>query len=271
MPISKRLVTLLVLLVSAAPLAVLASAQSTPLKPVTGQFVLQRMHDSYAGKWYQTLTFTQQTTRYRPDGTPMVQTWYESMRYTPGFGTQLRIDVGELKFGRGMLYTADSVVPITAGKPGTSRAEGNEFIPLIQGVYMQPVPKTAAELTRLGFDLTKGYQSVFEGLPVWVVGVATPDDTSGSRFVIDTERRVLLYIVLVKSRHSTHVHVGNYVRLGGGWLATRIEIVARGLPVQTEEYSDWKIDLPLPDALFDVKQWSTAPHWAKKPWQRGRR
>ena len=261
MHIPKRFVSLAALWLLATPLA----GQVAPVKPITGEVVLQRMHDLYAGKWYKTLTFTQATTRFRPDRTPIVQTWYESMRYTPELGTQLRIDVGALKLGRGMLYTADSVTPITAGKPGTPRGEGNELIPLIQGVYVQPVAKTAGELTRLGFNLSKGYQSVFEGLPVWVVGVSAPDDTSSSRFVIDAERRVLVYAVLVRGRQSTHANVGGYVRAGGGWLATKIEMSSGRLPMQMEEYSDWKVDVPLPDALFDVKQWSTAPHWARQP------
>lgn len=256
-----RLVTFLALLVTTAPLA----AQREQSRPVTGQYVLQRMHDAYAGKWYKTLTFTQKTTRYVAGGSPVTQTWYESMRYTPQHGTQLRIDIGDLKFGRGIYYTADSSISITAGKPGVPRAEGNEFIPLIQGVYVQPVAQTAGELTRLGFDLTKAYQSVHEGLAVWVVGSANPADTMSSRFMVDTARKVLTRAVLVRNRQTIEVGVAGYVRAGGGWLATQIDMRSRGVPLQTEEYSDWKVDVPLADALFDVNQWSSAPHWLKKP------
>src|SRR6185503_13509465 len=65
--------------------------------PVTGNMVLQRMHDTYDGKWYHTLTFVQKTTRRRPDGSEIVSTWLESMRHTAATGTQLRIDIGDLK------------------------------------------------------------------------------------------------------------------------------------------------------------------------------
>jgi hypothetical protein len=29
-----------------------------------------------------------------------------------------------------------------------------------------------------------------------------------------------------------------------------------------EDYSDWHVDVPLSDALFDINHWTTAPHWA---------
>lgn len=256
-----RLVTAFALLVT----SVQTLAQSPLQKPVTGQFVLERMHDAYSGKWYKTLTFTQKTTRYRPDGTPTFETWLEAMRYTPENGVQLRIDVGDLAVGRGIYYTADSSVSIRAGKPGAARAQGNEFIPLIQGVYVQPVSRTVGELTRLGFDLSKGYHTVREGLTVWVVGASAPDDTMSARFTVDTARKVLTHAVLMQNRQPIDVSVGGYVRAGNGWLATKIAMSQRGAPMQTEEYSDWKVDVALPAALFDVTQWSTAPHWSKKP------
>lgn len=56
-----------------------------------------------------------------------------------------------------------------------------------------------------------------------------------------------------------------YVRAGGGWLATQIVVIVRPAPMQPEEYGDWNVDVPLPEAMFDVKQWSTAPHWARRP------
>ena len=49
----------------------------------------------------------------------------------------------------------------------------------------------------------------------------------------------------------------------GAWLATNILMSQGGRPVQGEEYSDWKVDVPVDPALFDVAQWTTAKHWAK--------
>lgn len=35
-----------------------------------------------------------------------------------------------------------------------------------------------------------------------------------------------------------------------------------GRPAQTEDYSDWHVDVPLRPVLFDVRHWTSAPHWA---------
>lgn len=241
-----------------------ASAHAQQPTAISGQYVLGRMHDSYAGKWYKSLTFTQKTTVHRPGAAPAVQTWLESMRSTDA-GTQLRIDIGDLSAGQGVLYTADSSWRVMGGKARPGRADGNEFIPLIQGVYVQPVTQTVAELTRLGFDLSKAYMSTLEGKPVWIVGAANAADSAGSTFAIDTARKVIMHARLVRPGQTPiEASVSNYVRAGNGWLATKIEMNSRGAPVQTEEYSDWKIDVDLPASLFDVTQWSTAPHWARK-------
>jgi hypothetical protein len=40
----------------------------------SGEAVLKAMHDHYATSWYDTLTFTQKSTTYNPDGTTKVET-----------------------------------------------------------------------------------------------------------------------------------------------------------------------------------------------------
>ena len=240
-----------------------AGAQTGPL---TGAYVLQRMHDSYSGKWYKSLTFTQKTTRRLRDGTDNVQTWLESMRYTPETGTRLRIDIGDLKDGRGMMYTADSVWRVQNGKAANGTPDGNEFVPLIEGVYVQPVAKTSDELTRLGFNLNKAYRATYEGQPVWIVGASDAADTLVSRFAIDTLRKVLLHMRIMRGATQPLIDakLGGYVKAGNGWLATKVEMTTNGKPLQTEEYSDWKVDVSLPNSLFDLTPWSTTPHWGKK-------
>ena len=64
--------------------------------PRDGTALLQRMHDRYAGRWFQTLTFVQKTVSRRPDGTEQVSTWYEAQR-----GPRLRIDMGDPSAGNG--------------------------------------------------------------------------------------------------------------------------------------------------------------------------
>ena len=89
---------------SAAGGAAGAGAQALP---ASGKEVLQRMHDHWASgdPWFHTLTFKQQTTVVRADGTKNVSTWYEAI-LAPD---RLRIDFGDPSEGNGVIYTADSV------------------------------------------------------------------------------------------------------------------------------------------------------------------
>jgi hypothetical protein len=248
-----------------AATATLASAQSLPA-PTTGTDVVRRMHDAYAGAWYRTLTFSQKTTAYR-DGVPTVSTWYESLRYVEGAGTQLRIDIGEPSVGNGVLYTADSSWNMRAGQLTRTSNRGNEFLPLIGGVYMQPVARTVQQLTGNGFDLSRVTKGSWENRSVWIVGSSSAADTTAPQFWIDAERNVVVRMILSSGANAApmDIHLDGYVRAGPGWLATKVAMSIGGAPRQTEEYSDWKTNVDLPPDLFDPAKWSTAPHWARAP------
>ena len=101
---------------------------------------------------------------------------------------------------------------------------------------------------------------------VFVVGARSADDVTSPQFWVDAERLVTLRMIISTPTDSgprvVDARLRNWVPVGGGWLATVVDISIGGSLVQKEEYSDWRGDVPLPDALFDPAQWSTAPHWA---------
>ena len=245
---------------TAAPVA----AQSTPK---TGAEVLQRMHDAYAGKWYKTLTFVQKTTIRRRDGTDTVITWHESLRFTDAHGTQLRIDQGDLSAGNGVLYTADSTWVVRAAKLAASRPNGNEFLPLIEGVYMQPVARTVRELDSAKIDMRRVSRAEWQGRPAWVVGASSANDTTSTQFWVDVERNVVVRMLLSPGGPGPmlDIRLDGYVPLEKGWLATKIVMTEGGKPKQSEEYSDWKANVPLDADLFSVEKWAQAKHWAVQP------
>ena len=238
-----------------------AFAQGTPK---TGAEVLQRMHDAYAGKWYRTLTFVQKTTQFRKDGTTAVSTWFESLRQANPTTTQLRIDVGDPTLGNGTLYTADSTWRLRSGSVTTTQGKGNEFLPLIEGVYMQPVSTTIEQLKTTKVDMQRVTKGQWRDRAVWVVGASSPADTVSAQFWIDAERNVVVRMILVPASNAStmDIHLDGYVPLAGGWLATKVAMHVGGAPVQTEEYSEWKANVDLSPSLFDPATWTTAPHWA---------
>jgi hypothetical protein len=232
--------------------AMIALVGWVPTPTPTGEGVVRAMHDRYAARWYHTLTFVQTTTRHRPSG-DTVQTWYESVS-VPG---KLRIDIGPLSAGNGVLFSVDSTYRVEHGALTKVTAGGNPLLTLAFDVYGQPVDTTLAQLRRAGFDLTKVHADVWRSRPAWVVG-ADSGDTVAAQFWIDRERLVLL-------RHKAKeldVRFNDYQRAGGGWLAPNVDILVNGVLVQHEQYTVITPNRPLSGALFDPHQWSSAPHWA---------
>jgi len=241
-----------------------AAAAQAPSAPATGLALFDQMYQAYKGKWYSTVTFVQKTTTKRADGTDSIATWYESLRYTQPRGSQLRIDFGPPALGNGVLYTADSLWVMKAGQLAATRGHGNALLPLIDGVYMQPASRTAAELASTGVDLSrKPVLAQWEGNTVWIIGVTSAADTTSPRFVVDSATlNVVRAVFSFAPGRDLDARFKDLVRVGGGWLAVRCEFYEGGKLATTEEYSDWKGNVDLPASLFDITQWNVGPHWA---------
>jgi hypothetical protein len=210
------------------------------------------MRAKYAGDWYKTLTFTQLTTIRRPDGRDTVQTWFETLRYTPERGTQLRIDVAPLANGNGSISTWDSTWVLRADTLAAVRAGGNPLLPLIEGVYVQPVEETIRQLAPLGVDLTKLRAAQWKDHAVWIVGSNDPADTTSSQFWVEDKHLMVVRMVINNwgGRPPLDVHLGRLERCGKGWLATHVDILSGGQRRQLEEYRDWKCDVPVDAGKF---------------------
>lgn len=237
-----------------------------------GYRVLARMHAAYAGKWYSSIVFVQKTSLVRANGTRDTTTWYESLK-GPDL---LRIDFGEPKAGRGVIFTAESSFVFRDGRLSRSAAEGNPFLPLVMGVYLEPVDVAARGAVHHGFDLTKAHRAMWAGKPVYVVGAASDADTAAAQFWVDVDRLLVVRMRVPVSPGGAplDIRLDDYVPVEGGWLATRVTIARAGTPVQLEEYTEWSDGVAVPDSLFARKRWVTGGHWVGRPrgtgWVRGR-
>jgi hypothetical protein len=233
--------------------------------PSNGRDALEAMRSGYGGRWYTTLTFVQKTTKRSLDGKQTVETWYESLRHTDASGTQLRIDLGPPSAGNGVLYTATETRRFRAGKEVETRQGGNALLPLIEGVYLQPIERTVAELQPTGVDLSRPVVTGrWEKRPVWILGATSPSDVRSPQIWVDAERKVVVRALLppVPGAPLMDIRIGRWVPLAGGWLGTRCEFLVDGKLDQAEDYSDWKAGVTLSDALFDPATFASAPHWA---------
>lgn len=220
--------------------------------------LVRALHDRYASTWFRTLTFTQKTTVRLPSGGEITQTYYESLQ-TPG---KLRIDT-DLASRSGILFVRDSSFRFSAGKLVGADESLNELLVLGFDIYSQPITRTETMLRRLGFDLSRFHESTWQGKPVYVVG-ALRGDTTSKQFYIDRDRLLFLRVITSTARGRADTRYSDYVQYGGGWVATQVEQYVNGRRTVLEQYSGVKVNPPISDGLFDPKQWSTAPHWARK-------
>jgi outer membrane lipoprotein-sorting protein len=226
----------------------------------SGEDVLRVMHDRYAKSWYETLTFTQRSTTYNPDGTSKVETWYEALAL-PG---RLRIDVGPPSGGEGFLMVDGTVTIFHGGKESGTRARMNMLLVLGFDVYRQPPEATIKIAQAEGYDLTKFHEDTWEGQPVYVVG-AEKGDLKSRQFWVDKNR--LLFVRLFEPTRTDpnkfqDVRFEDYRQLAGGWIAARVEVYVDDKKVFSEDYTDIQVDAKLDPGAFDPKQFNST-HWEK--------
>jgi hypothetical protein len=227
----------------------------------SGQDVVAAMRARYAGKWYNTLTFRQKTSRLLPNGTWDVQTWYEALAL-PG---RLRIDFEPVSAGNGVLYARDSQFVASNGRVVRAEPGINDLLLLGFDVYANPVSRTEALLRRQGFDLARVHQDSFEGRPMIVVG-ALNGDQRRKQFWVDADRLLFVRLLETDPRDSTKVQdirFVNYEPRGDAWVSPRVEIHSGGKLVFYEDYFEMRTNVPLDESIFDPTPWRNAKNWVK--------
>ena len=239
---------------------VVAASSAAAQAPQDGRALLDRMRTAYVGKWFKTVTFTQRTIQTR-NGITDTTTWYEALKAPD----RLRIDIGNPKNGNGVVYTADSLYVVRAGQVTRTVAVGNQFLPFVMGVYVQPLDTTLRQIQPYNFDLTSLYSTSWHGRPTYVAGAQSAADTTSPQFWIDQERLVVVRMILAMSPNAptevTDIRLDDYRPVAGGWLAVSVAIVRDGQVIQKEDYADWRGNVDLSPDFFVAETWSAVPHW----------
>jgi hypothetical protein len=226
----------------------------------SGDDVLRVMHDRYAKSWYETLTFTQQSTTYNADGTSKVDTWHEAAAF-PG---KLRIDIGPPSNGNGFLLVDGTLTIFREGKESGTRPLVNMLLVLGFDVYRQ-APETTINIVKgEGYDLKKFHEETWEGQTVYVVG-AEKGDLKSRQFWVDKDH--LLFVRLFEPSQADpnkfeEIRFADYRRLAGGWVAAHVEVHVDAKKVFSEDYSDIQCNAKLEPATFDPRQFNST-HWGK--------
>lgn len=225
---------------------------------VDGKGVLRAMHSRYAGRWYTSLQIALATTLYGTDGRQTRSSWREFL----GVPGRQRIDYLPLTQRSGVLYNGGRIYSFVDGKRSAEQAGWNPLTLLVADVYAQAVDTTIRQLDSLGFDLSKVRAGYYGGDRVWIVGAAAGDTTS-SQFWIDSDS-LIVERVIQRDVRGTRVIVSDvrfaaYLDAAGFPVAREMTVYRDGRLVLRQDYSDVKVNVPLPEALFDPAKFSAPP------------
>jgi hypothetical protein len=226
----------------------------------SGGDVMRATHDRYQSSWYKTVTFTQKSTTYNPDGSSSVETWYEAAML-PG---KLRIDIGPPASGNGYVLVDGTVTILKGGKIAGTRAQVNMLLVLGFDVYRQNPETTIKVVKGEGYDLSKLREDTWEGHPAYVVG-ADKGDLKSKQFWVAKD--TLLFVREIEPARDDpkkidDIRFTDYRPLAGAWVAARVEVYSDDKLVFSEDYTDIQGNVKLAPAAFDPQQFSSA-HWEK--------
>lgn len=251
-----KLMKRLLLFVPALLALTLAHAQDIR----SGEELLRAMHDRYQSSWYRTVTFTQKSTTYKPDGTSTAETWHEAA-LLPG---KLRIDIGPAADGNGYVLVDGNVTILQNNKIVRMRPLVNMLLVLGFDVYTQDPEITIKVVKGEGYDLSKLREDTWEGRPVYVVGADKGDPKSRQFWVT---KDTLLFVREIEPARGDpskidDIRFMDYRPLDKAWIAARVEVHSEDKLVFSEDYTEIQANAKLMPAVFDPAQFSTT-HWEK--------
>jgi len=225
-----------------------------------GEDVLRAMHDRYKDSWYQTVTFVQKSTTYKPDGTSSAETWYEAA-LLPG---KLRIDIGPASEGKGYIFSDSNITIVKDNKVVRTEKDVNMLLVLGFDVYRQDPETTINVVKGEGYDLSKAREDVWDGKPAYVVG-AEKGDLKSKQFWVD--KKTLLFVRDIEPARGDatkldDIRFVHYQALADAWIAAGVEVYSDGKKVFSEDYSNIRANVKLDPGTFDPEKFA-ATHWEK--------
>lgn len=249
----KRLVWLLAVAFLCMPVS--AWANDEPITSVAD--LVEEMRTRYDGDWFETMTFVQETIRYRPDGSTDTSIWYEALA-----PNKLRIDFAPFEDGNGVLYHGNRQYRFQDGEQVNSGP--NNPTSLLMGglIYLQPVETSVALLDSIGYDLEAFHETEWEGRPTYVIG-AEAGDLETPQIWVDKEH--LYYVRSLRRVGQNQERIldtqyKDFQRLSKGWTEMRVDFFLDGTLIQLEYYSNVRV-VPLDDHLFNPEQWRVDVYW----------
>lgn len=215
--------------------------------PTTVKTLLAYWNDRYHNQTANTITFEQETIRYKDDLPADTTLWYEAINYPDRF----RIDIGEKTVQNRNLYRNDSIYVLRSGEIVHSGPRLHESL-LLEGVlYKQPTSKLMRQLAEVGIDTLAFCHAEYDGRPIYIIGANKPDTTMPQIWLDAERRQIVRRFGKGKNGEVLEVRYADFRQIDGYWIESWVEFYLDGKLLQTERYRNIKMNPPLPDAIFD--------------------
>ncbi len=231
-------------------LSITAAAQNINAK-------FKAIHQQFYGKWPKTITFVQKTNTYRADTLFRTQTWYEAGIFPHLF----RIDLGNPKDGNAIIYRGDSTYNFRKFQKLKPNVDPNILVYLLGGMFFENLEQVNKKLTAASFDLSKAHKSTWKGREIDIFGTATAD-TTVSQLWYDSKNHYLVRMIQQQPKMRLECQFENHQQVGKMWHEGKVKIYIQNKLVQTEEYSDFKINVALNPDFFNPDKFGSW-HWMK--------
>jgi outer membrane lipoprotein-sorting protein len=256
--IDRRLAPVLSLVSVLGCAAVGTSGPVRPVQPTTGAEVVSRMHAFYSGKWFQTMQFTQENTRFLANGRTDRSQWREYM-LVPG---RLRIEFLPTTGGNGAIYADGNVYSFEGNKLARTAAQLNILLLLTADVYAQSVETSTKQLTTLGVDLARFRVDTWNGRRTYVVGSTGAADLGSPQLWVDAETWLVMRVVdrsavggTTGPRPATEYRLSDYRTINGVPVVHEIVFLRDGQQFFKEQYTDVQLNTAIDARLFSSSQW----------------
>lgn len=209
---------------------------------------MQKMYDRYHGKWRKSLIFTQRTEKYRHDSLIATETWYETMVYPKNF----RIDFGEPSEGNCVIFRDDSLYAFRQHKLKTSRADTNDLLYFLGGMYFSPsFTEVCNRFNSFHINPDKGYHRQWQGHKIFVLGAEKETDSVNQLWIEGPAFNVVRLITFEGGSMQDGVFSG-HKEVGNAPCETLVTFSVDGDLRQKEVYRDCKANMQIPPAMFSV-------------------
>src|SRR5687767_9341955 len=216
------------------------------------------MREKYDGKYFKTLTFLQNNTRYTTTGEEQKSQWFEHVE-APG---KLRIAFLPAAQKSGLVQVGERVASFDNGMRIDFRPSVNPLLLLTVDAYSASASSVMRSLDSLGVNTQLVRTDEWEGRPVYVIGAKAGDTTSNQVWIDAEHLRLARFIQRVgrgERAMLNEIRVRSYRDVEGCQIPTDILTLRNGRPVWREQRTDIRINAELPANVFDQALWRDIP------------